>query len=520
MCTQFRRLCLTLLFLCAIAAPLAAKPMNPNVVTLVGSDFLGVPVGIDAVGNHAYVTNGATLFELDFDQHGPWSLVDSLNLPSGARKVVIHGNYAYVTAAVPGAGVRIIDAAGAGGPDGEAAPTATSASNHALQEVGAYEFDGWAADLAVPDDFGYVADTAAELVRVFRAQGPGLGEEVTTILYPASALAVKGGHAYLAAADRLAVFDVTDPISAVFLGECATPTSAASVAVRDGWVYLASLDAGLVVVNAQVPTGPVVAATVPLPGDVYDVALHGCYAYAAAGLAGLRVLDITSPSSPVEVGFYPTVGEATAVAIQGDRIYVADAGRGLVFLRGAPGFSDVNGNHWAYGHIQACYRADIVAGYPDGSYRPEVAVTRAQMAVYIARGVFGGDESVPSVGGHSFGDVAGNHWACRYIEAIGEQDIAQGYPDGCFHPDETVSRAQIAVFLARAHAGGDAAVGEPTGAPSFLDVDRGHWACRHIEYAREAGILQGFPDGSYQPDGTVTRDQMAVYVARTFKLGT
>lgn len=515
---QFRRFCPTLVLLCLAAVPLAAKPMNPNLVTLIGSDAIGVPVGIDAVGNHAYVTNGATLFELDLDQHGPWSLVDSLDPPSGARKVVIHGNHAYVTAAVAGAGVRIIDAAGAGGPHGEAALIAASGSDHALREIGAYEFDGWPADLAVPDGFGYVADTASDLVRVFRAQDPELGEEVTTIPYPASALAVKGGRAYFAAADRLAVFDVSDPFSALFLGECSTPTSAASVAVRDGWVYLASFDAGLVVVDARVPTGPAVAATLPLPGDVYDVALHGCYAYAAAGLAGLRIVDITSPTSPVEVGFYPTVGEATAVAIQGDRIYVADAGAGLVFLRSAPGFSDVNGNHWAYRHIQACYRADIVGGYPDGSYQPELAVTRAQMAVYLARGVFGGDESVPSGGGHSFGDVAGDHWACRYIKAVGEQGIAQGYPDGGYHPDETVSRAQIAVFMARAHAGGDPGVGEANGDPSFPDVGQAHWAFRYIEYAVESGILQGFPDGSYQPDATVTRDQMAAFVQRTFSL--
>jgi hypothetical protein len=512
---KFGRVCFTLLLLCSAAVCAAAAPMNPNVISVVGSGLLGVPVDVDGLGNHAYVTSDAGLFDLDFTQRGEWSLVDSLELPTGAGKVALHGNLIYVTSTTPGAGVRIIGAEGAGGMGGMAADRP---AGHGLEEIGSYEFDGFPADLAVLDDLGYVADPENGLVRIFDADGVGLGEEVNTFPYPALALAVKGDYAYVSGPDALGVFDVTDPVSPLLLGECSTPTGAAAVATRDGWVYLAELDAGLVIVDAQTPSGPMVTATVPFDGDVYDVALHGGYAFVAAGLAGLRVLDITSPTAPAEVGFYQTVGEAIAVAIHGDRIYVVDTGAGLVFLRNAPAFWDVDGDHWAYAQIQACYRADIVAGYPDGNYKPDEPVNRAQMAVYAARAAAGGDANVPESGTQSFSDVAGGHWAHRYVEYVAQQGITEGYPDGGYHPGETVNRAQMAVYMARLRAGGDAAVGEPTGAPSFPDIEPSHWAYRYIEYAKNAGIVQGFPDGNYHPGLAVTRDQMAVFVARTFDL--
>lgn len=506
------RVCFTLLLLCSAVVWAVAAPMDPNVVSVVGSELLGMPVDVDALGNHAYVTGDAGLFDLDFTQRGEWSLVDSLELPNGAGKVALHGSLIYVTSTTPGAGVRIV---GAGSMGGEAAGRPPG---HSLEEVGCYEFDGWPADLAVPSNVGYVADPANGLVQVFDAVGADMGEEVTTFSYPALALAVKGGYAYVSGPDTLGVLDVGDPTSPLLLGECTTPTGAAAVATRDGWVYLAELDAGLVIVDARTPTGPMVTATVPFPGDVYDVALHGGYALVAAGLAGLRVLDITGPTAPAEVGVYPTVGEAIAVAIHGDRIYVVDTGAGLVFLRNAPAFWDVDGDYWAYAQIQACYRAGIVAGYPDGNYRPDEPVSRAQMAVYAARAAAGGDAGVPDSDTQSFSDVVGGHWAHRYIEYVAQQGAAEGYPDGGYHPDETVNRAQMAVYMARARAGDDTAIGEPTGAPSFPDIEPSHWAYRYIEYAKNAGIVQGFPDGNYHPGLAVTRDQMAVFVARTFDL--
>lgn len=91
-------------------------------------------------------------------------------------------------------------------------------------------------------------------------------------------------------------------------------------------------------------------------------------------------------------------------------------------------------------------------------------------------------------------------------------------PDGGCQPGLPVTRDQMAVYISRAVAGGDAGVPPPPATASFPDVPTTHWAYRYVEYARQAFIVSGYPDGNYQPWVVVTRDQMAVYVARAFHL--
>jgi PKD repeat protein len=194
-------------------------------------------------------------------------------------------------------------------------------------------------------------------------------------------------------------------------------------------------------------------------------------------------------------------------------------------------FVDVAQDNWAYGDIMACADADIVTGYPDGTYQPDGPVDRAEMAAYISRALAGGDEHVPEGPMEpTFGDVAADHWAYKHVEYCLTNGIVQGYWDG-YHPGEVLNRAQTAVFIARSMAtptGEDGLVGyDPPAAPTFPDVPntgygtRGmypFWAYKHIEYCVENGVVQGYDDGLYCPDRDVTRDQMAVYIARAFGL--
>jgi hypothetical protein len=207
------------------------------------------------------------------------------------------------------------------------------------------------------------------------------------------------------------------------------------------------------------------------------------------------------------------------------RLRVLDGGanRVLVF-RYRPGpFSDIPWYFWAKDAVQAAVDAGVVAGYPDKLYHPEITVTRDQMAVFIARGMVGGDDWVPTGSVPAkFQDVPTSHWAYDYIQYCGAAGIVQGYTDNEYRPDLTVDRAQMAVFIARA-------IAEPTGEAglagytppnhsSFPDVPTNFWAFKYVEYAKEKGVVVGYPDGLYHPEITITRDQMAVYVARAFGL--
>jgi len=113
-----------------------------------------------------------------------------------------------------------------------------------------------------------------------------------------------------------------------------------------------------------------------------------------------------------------------------------------------------------------------------------------------------------------FSDVPPDHWACAEIEACVNADVVQGYGDGTYQPTVYVTRDQMAVYIARALAGGDENVPDASGDPRFPDVLAGDWGYEHIEYAAAQNVVAGYDDDLYHPEYEVTRDQMAVYVAR------
>jgi hypothetical protein len=196
---------------------------------------------------------------------------------------------------------------------------------------------------------------------------------------------------------------------------------------------------------------------------------------------------------------------------------------------GATGpFADIPARSWARRQIEACVRAGIVSGYPDATYQPEAPVDRAAMAVYLARGLAGGDARVPPGPiTASFADVPAQHWAYRYVEYAKARGVVEGYPRGLYGPDEKVDRGQMAVFLARAVEaatdGRSLKYYGPPEIPTFPDVtplNAWAWCYKHVEYLAdpERMVVRGYPDGLYHPELVCTRDQMAVYVTRAFGL--
>lgn len=196
-------------------------------------------------------------------------------------------------------------------------------------------------------------------------------------------------------------------------------------------------------------------------------------------------------------------------------------------------FSDVVAPYdWAEDEIASCYYAGIVQGYTqddpetaenEATYAPGLPVTRDQMAVYIVRGLVGGEANVPpGPDTATFPDVPDTFWAYDHIEYAVSQNVVKGHDDGLYHPDWVVTRDQMAAYVGRAMVapGGDAAIPVPPATATFPDVPSDFWAYKHIEYCADPvqGVVNGYEDGLYHPEIVVTRDQMAVYVARAFQL--
>ena len=115
----------------------------------------------------------------------------------------------------------------------------------------------------------------------------------------------------------------------------------------------------------------------------------------------------------------------------------------------------------------------------------------------------------------SFPDVPLVHWASVHIIACVDLGIVSGYPDGTYGPIVPVTRDQMAVYVARALAGGDVHVPTHPAQVSFPDMPADHWAYKYVEYSQAMGIVTGYPDGTYGPTTTLDRGQMAVFIARS-----
>ncbi|MEI7024098.1 S-layer homology domain-containing protein [Paenibacillus sp. y28] len=136
-----------------------------------------------------------------------------------------------------------------------------------------------------------------------------------------------------------------------------------------------------------------------------------------------------------------------------------------------------------------------IQGYEDGTFGPERSITRAEMAAILTRALSQPEKQASK----SYTDVSAGHWAMEAIQQVTKAGLMDGYPDASFKPDRTITRAEMAVIAVRTLSAA------PSGSvESFPDVT-GHWAQTAIDQAQSEGILSGYADGTFRPDQTLTR---------------
>ena len=112
-------------------------------------------------------------------------------------------------------------------------------------------------------------------------------------------------------------------------------------------------------------------------------------------------------------------------------------------------FADTTG-HWAQDWIEALASDGITGGCGNGSYCPDAPVTRAQMAIFLLRAMYGADYTPAPTSGLTFADVSPTYWAVTWIEQLNNENITSGCGGGNFCPDAPVTRAQMPVFFGKA----------------------------------------------------------------------
>ena len=178
-------------------------------------------------------------------------------------------------------------------------------------------------------------------------------------------------------------------------------------------------------------------------------------------------------------------------------------------------FVDVSDQNGHARAIDCMAHHDIAQGTSDGRFSPTISVTRAQMASFVARLVEAADGTLPSSPPDAFDDDDGNTHEHR-INQLAAAGIVRGTDTRTYEPHADIDRAQLASILARALEHVDVTLpADP--APAF-DDDNGSVHEQRIDQLAEEGIVTGTQPATYQPRATAKRDQMASMLARALDL--
>ncbi|MHB8071914.1 MAG: ice-binding family protein [Candidatus Cryosericum sp.] len=153
------------------------------------------------------------------------------------------------------------------------------------------------------------------------------------------------------------------------------------------------------------------------------------------------------------------------------------------------------------------YHHTFFIGYPDGMFKPDRSVSRAEVAAALTRALgLGWSSTIPS-----YSDVPATHWAAGYIQIMAAEGIMMGDASGTFRPDAFITRAEAAAALLRM------LKVEPfhnLTSSSFKDVAVTNWALGYIESMQKYGLIGGYPDGTYKPDAHILRSEFTAIADR------
>ncbi len=173
-------------------------------------------------------------------------------------------------------------------------------------------------------------------------------------------------------------------------------------------------------------------------------------------------------------------------------------------------YPDVIKGYWAYEQTNYIGTLGIIKGYPDGKFKPEGLITRAELSTLLVRTKVGGDQFVPETSEVVFPDVPLEHWAVKYVNMAATTEIVKGYPDGTFKPSGNVTRAEGLTMIARF--GG---VKEIPYAQEFTDVNAKHWAAPIIAGAYKEGMLIFLKGKPFEPSRRLTRAEAVEMLYRS-----
>ncbi|WP_261131749.1 S-layer homology domain-containing protein [Bacillus sp. Marseille-Q3570] len=199
-----------------------------------------------------------------------------------------------------------------------------------------------------------------------------------------------------------------------------------------------------------------------------------------------------------------TLSTAAAVSFTGEDTVFADQSDESVF-------SDVDKSDYYYEAVYALVDMGVLTGYDDGTFRPKNDITRAEAANMFAKSLGLDMENATNPG---FTDVKEGKWYYGAVSALANAKILNGYEDGTFKPEQTITRAEMAKMIAVSYNLVDME-GE---LDKFEDVEDGDWFKDYVEILAENEVTQGQTATEFAPGENVTRGQAATFLYRSEQL--
>lgn len=167
--------------------------------------------------------------------------------------------------------------------------------------------------------------------------------------------------------------------------------------------------------------------------------------------------------------------------------------------------------NWAKETIQSAITSGIAHGYPDGSFKPNNEITRAEF-FELTNNVFSFTREVDI----TYPDVAPNAWYAPVISKAEAAGYIVGYPDGTVKPEGKITRQEVAVIINSLKS-----LNTVSETVTFNDaLSIADWSFQAVKVVAGAKIMIGYPDGSFKPEAQITRAEALVSITRAFSLQT
>lgn len=175
-------------------------------------------------------------------------------------------------------------------------------------------------------------------------------------------------------------------------------------------------------------------------------------------------------------------------------------------------FYDVPKDHWAFSYIAELVARGVLEGYDDGSFKPEGTVSRAEFAKIMV-GAAGVQTNDNSV---YFSDMQ-NHWAIPYVNAA--KDYLTAYADNTYRPNQAAVREDVTMAMVKLK-GYDVSSADFSYLADFTDNNSiSNNVKKYVAVAVEKGLISGFEDNTFRGQATLTRAEAATLLWRAFQYG-